>query len=95
MRTGESSASPAQFTVESLAPHRTLGVDENDELIDHLAERKTGYGAAARLRGTMILEHLKTSGVQQVHKRGPDLLHRAHSRGPVHLDLRRRTLRRG
>ena len=28
------------FTVESLAPHRTLGVDENDELIDHLAERK-------------------------------------------------------
>ena len=32
------------FTVESLAPHRTLGVGENDELIDHLAESKTGYG---------------------------------------------------
>jgi adenine-specific DNA-methyltransferase len=29
------------FTVESLSPHRTLGVDENDELIDSL---KTGQG---------------------------------------------------
>ena len=26
------------FTVESLSPHRVLGVDENDELIDPLAE---------------------------------------------------------
>ena len=55
------------FTVESLAPHRTLGVDENDELIDHLAESKTGYGEQQDF-ATMILEHLKTSGVQQAHR---------------------------
>ena len=55
------------FTVESLAPHRTLGVDENDELIDHLAESKTGYDGQQDF-GTMILEHLKTSGVQQAHR---------------------------
>ncbi len=29
------------FTVESLSPHRMLGVDENDELIDPLAARNT------------------------------------------------------
>ena len=55
------------FTVESLAPHRTLGVDENDELIDHLAESKTGYDGRQDF-ATMILEHLNTSGVQQAHR---------------------------
>ena len=55
------------FTVESLAPHRTLGVDESDELIDRLAESKTGYDGQQDF-GTMILEHLKTSGVQQAHR---------------------------
>ncbi|MDD9987021.1 MAG: site-specific DNA-methyltransferase [Spirochaetaceae bacterium] len=55
------------FTVESLAPHRTLGVDENDELIDHLAESKADYDVK-RDFATTILEHLKTSGVQQAHK---------------------------
>ena len=55
------------FTVESLAPHRTLRVDETDELIDHLAEGKTGYGEQQDF-ATMILEHLKTSGVQQAHR---------------------------
>ena len=55
------------FTVESLAPHRTLGVDDNDELIDHLAESKTGYGEQQDF-ATMIMEHLKTSGVQQAHR---------------------------
>ena len=53
--------------MESLAPHRTLGVDESDELIDHLAESKTGYDGQQDF-GTMILEHLKTSGVQQAHR---------------------------
>ena len=28
------------FTVESLSPHRVLGVDENDELIDPAAARR-------------------------------------------------------
>ena len=55
------------FTVESLAPHRTLGVDENDELIDHLAESKADYDVNQDF-ATTILEHLKTSGVQQAHK---------------------------
>ena len=49
------------FTVESLPPHRTLGVDESDEL-DHLAETKTDYGEQQDF-ATMILEHLETSGV--------------------------------
>ena len=56
------------FTVESLAPHRTLGVDENDELIDHLAERGAGYGEPQQDFAATILEHLKTAGVQQAHK---------------------------
>ena len=55
------------FTVESLAPHRTLSVDENDLLIDHLAESKAGYGVQQDF-ATMILEHLKTSGVHQSHR---------------------------
>ena len=55
------------FTVESLSPHRVLGVDEDDELIDNLAEDKLGYGEAQDF-ATVILEHLKTSGVQQAHK---------------------------
>ena len=55
------------FTVESLAPHRTLGVDENEELIDHLAESEADYDVQQDF-ATTILEHLKTSGVQQAHK---------------------------
>ena len=55
------------FTVDSLSPHRVLGVDENDELIDNIAEAKLGYGETQDFAG-MILEHLKTSGVQQAHK---------------------------
>ena len=55
------------FTVESLSPHRLLGVDENDELIDNIAEAKLGYGEKQDF-AAMILEHLKTSGVQQAHK---------------------------
>ena len=55
------------FTVESLAPHRTLGVDENDELIDHLAESKADYDVQQDF-STTIMEHLRASGVQQAHK---------------------------
>jgi len=55
------------FTVESLSPHRVLGVDENDELIDSLADSKLGYGEKQDFT-RMILENLKTSGVQQAHK---------------------------
>jgi adenine-specific DNA-methyltransferase len=55
------------FTVESLSPHRTLGVDENDDLIDHVAETGDGYGEPKDF-ATMILENLKMAGVQQAHK---------------------------
>ncbi len=55
------------FTVESLSPHRILGVDENDELIDSLKEEGTEYGAKKSFP-EMILENLKVAGVQQAHK---------------------------
>ena len=55
------------FTVESLSPHRVLGVDENDELIDSIADRKTGYDSK-RDFPSMILETLRVAGVQQAHK---------------------------
>jgi adenine-specific DNA-methyltransferase len=55
------------FTVESLSPHRVLGVDENDELIDRVAETGAGYGEKQTFP-QMILENLKTAGVQQAHK---------------------------
>lgn len=55
------------FTVDSLSPHRVLAVDENDELIDGVAESKSGYGEERDFT-QMILENLKTAGVQQAHK---------------------------
>ncbi len=59
------------FTVESLSPHRVLGVDEHDELIDPLesgvAEAEDGFDAEQAFV-TMILENLKTAGVQQARK---------------------------
>ena len=57
------------FTVESLSPHRMLGVDENDELIDTLKESSPGYGEKQSF-AQIILENLKTAGVQQAHKEG-------------------------
>jgi adenine-specific DNA-methyltransferase len=61
------------FTVESLSPHKTLVTDWNDELID-LHEAAEGKRKAAE-RDTraedfaqMILENLKSAGVQQAHK---------------------------
>jgi adenine-specific DNA-methyltransferase len=51
------------FTVESLSPHRVLGVDENDDLIDDANE-----DSAKQSFPQMILENLKTAGVQQARK---------------------------
>ena len=57
------------FTVESLSPHRVLGVDEKDELIDPLKAKESGADYdAGRSFEQMILENLKTAGVQQAHK---------------------------
>jgi adenine-specific DNA-methyltransferase len=53
------------FTVESLSPHRVLAVDENDELIDGTSKTKNGDEQGFV---QMILENLKTAGVQQAHK---------------------------
>jgi adenine-specific DNA-methyltransferase len=55
------------FTVESLSPHRVLGVNENDELIDGVAEKPGGYDEGRDFIA-MILENLRTAGVQQAHK---------------------------
>jgi adenine-specific DNA-methyltransferase len=55
------------FTVESLSPHRTLGVDENDELIDPL-KVKEEKGSYAQGFNQMVLDNLKIAGVQQAHK---------------------------
>jgi adenine-specific DNA-methyltransferase len=55
------------FTVESLSPHRILGVDENDELIDPL-KKKIARNDDHISFVQMVLDNLKTSGVQQAHK---------------------------
>ena len=61
------------FTVESLSPHRMLGIDENDELVDigqgSVASGKGGYDKPQDFP-TMILENLRAAGVQQAHKDG-------------------------
>jgi len=57
------------FTVESLSPHRVLGVDEDDELIDPLKVHETGSDySTVRSFDDIILENLRTAGVQQAHK---------------------------
>ncbi len=55
------------FTVESLSPHRVLGVDEEGELIDGIADGRGDYGEKQTFP-QMILDNLKTAGVQQAHK---------------------------
>ena len=55
------------FTVESISPHRVLGVGENDELLDTLNNSGNAYGEE-RSFVQMILENLKNAGVQQAHK---------------------------
>jgi len=53
------------FTVESLSPHRTLGLDEDDNLIGLLPDVD---GIPKQSFAQMILENLKVSGVQQAHR---------------------------
>lgn len=53
------------FTVESISPHRVLGVGADDELLDPLAAKP---GEDSRSFVEMILNNLKTAGVQQAHK---------------------------
>ena len=57
------------FTVESLSPHRILGVDENDQLIEPVASdaAQADYNVSQDF-ASVILSNLKTAGVQQAHK---------------------------
>ena len=52
------------FTVESVSPHRLLGVDENGDVIE---ESSNGYGPEFDFAQVM-LDNLRTSGVQQAHR---------------------------
>lgn len=55
------------FTVESLSPHRSLGVDENDGLIDPLRQqpsRNDNHQSFIQ----MILDNLKVASIQQSDK---------------------------
>jgi adenine-specific DNA-methyltransferase len=52
------------FTVESLSPHRFVPGDLDDSLVHELAEPETGWQDF----GQMVLENLKSAGVQQAHK---------------------------
>jgi adenine-specific DNA-methyltransferase len=54
------------FTVESLTPHRTLTVNEDGDAVD-LTESRLGYTAKKNF-AELILENLRTAGVQQAHK---------------------------
>jgi adenine-specific DNA-methyltransferase len=56
------------FTVESLSPHRTLTVGADDELIDPKVMDAGARYSATQSFTQMILENLKTAGVQQAHK---------------------------
>jgi len=55
------------FTVESLAPHRVLAVDEKDELFEPGSMDEEETRSASNF-AQLILDNLKMSGVQQAHK---------------------------
>jgi adenine-specific DNA-methyltransferase len=55
------------FTVESLSPHRVLAVDQDDKLLDTTARAEHEEGDGLDF-AQMVLENLKTAGVQQAHK---------------------------
>jgi len=53
------------FTVESLSPHRVLGVDEEGEALDPAAKAQAEN---AQGFADLILDNLRSAGVQQAHK---------------------------
>ena len=55
------------FTVESISPHRTLAVDEDDNLIDSHKGSTDGEKDTPKFI-TMVLDNLRMAGVQQAHK---------------------------
>ena len=81
------------FTVESLSPHRVLGVDEDDELIDGMAEQPTPYDKPKDF-ASMILENLKHRGRPAGPQGGPHFVLLAHAVAG-HVHRRGGPLRRG
>ena len=55
------------FTVESVSPHRVLAANEDNEFIDPQVKSVIDHRAPQDF-ATLILENLRTSGVQQAHK---------------------------
>jgi adenine-specific DNA-methyltransferase len=55
------------FTVESLSPHKVISIDEDGEWIDGRRKSKNSRKDEADFV-QMILDNLKTAGVQQAHK---------------------------
>jgi adenine-specific DNA-methyltransferase len=55
------------FTVESLSPHKVISVDEDGDWVDGQPKSKSSRRDEADFV-QMILENLKTAGVQQAHK---------------------------
>ena len=55
------------FTVESLAPHRMLAVDEDGESFHTLGDGGDRYGESPDFART-VLDHLRIAGVQQAHR---------------------------
>jgi len=56
------------FTVESLSPHRSLGVNDKNELIDPAIKEEASSYSGKKSFADVILENLKTAGVQQSDK---------------------------
>ena len=72
------------FTVESLSPHRILGVDEHGELIDTAAEATGRYGEPQDF-ATMILDNLRTAGRAAGAQGRPDQLRLADAVAGEHV----------
>jgi adenine-specific DNA-methyltransferase len=76
------------FTVESLSPHRYVASDHDDSLIHELSDPAASWENF----GQMVLENLKTGGVQQAHKED----HHLHCTDALArpINIRRGTIRR-
>jgi len=56
------------FTVESLSPHRSLGVNDKNELIDPAIKEEASSYSGKKSFADVIIENLRTAGVQQADK---------------------------
>ena len=81
------------FTVESISPHRVLGVDENGDVIDGIAESRNGYGTGYDF-GPDHPGHPATLRRAAGPPRGPYQLHVANALAGA-VRLRRGAVRRG